>query len=142
MNATQAALSGIPPQFLYTLANGTVVSRDMFVSYGPDANCTISTCPISWTVYQYRPSLAANTTFIVLFFLAMLIHIYLGIRWRCYAFATFISIGCIWAMIGYAGRVMLWVNPWSFAGFLMQIICTTGSPVFFTAAIYVTLSRA
>jgi hypothetical protein len=55
---------------------------------------------------------------------------------------TFIIIGCIWSMVGYGGRVMLWINPWSFTGFVTQMICITGCPVFFTAAIYITLSRA
>ncbi|CAG9939860.1 unnamed protein product [Clonostachys rosea f. rosea IK726] len=45
-------------------------------------------------------------------------------------------------MVGYGGRVMLWINPWSFTGFVTQMICITGCPVFFTAAIYITLSRA
>ena len=142
MDPATANASGISPEFLYTLDNGTVVNRGMFISFGPDANCTLSTCPLDWTVYQYRPSLGANVSFIVLFFLAMCVHIYLGIRWRSFGFMTFMIIGCIWAMIGYAGRIMLWENPWSFTGFLIQIICTTGAPVFFTAAIYVTLSRA
>ena len=142
MASTTGAASGVPPEFLYQLPNGTVVNRGQFISFGPDSNCTLELCPIEWTVYQYRPSLAANITFIVLFFLAMLAHIYLGIRWRCYGFMTFMVFGCVWAMVGYAGRVMLWEDPWSFTGFLMQIICTTGAPVFFTAAIYVTLSRA
>ena len=29
--------------------------------------------------------------------------------------------GCIAEMIGYGGRIMLWEDPFSFTGFLMQI---------------------
>lgn len=45
-------------------------------------------------------------------------------------------------MLGYGGRLMLWINPWSFAGFMLQIILVGSGPVWFSAAIYVTLSRA
>ncbi|KAI4251550.1 MAG: hypothetical protein LQ352_004786 [Teloschistes flavicans] len=31
-----------------------------YVVYGPDANCTLALCPAELSVYQYRPSLAAN----------------------------------------------------------------------------------
>lgn len=36
---------------------------------------------------------------------------------------------------------MLYENPFSFTGFLIQIICITLGPTWFTAAIYFTLSR-
>lgn len=93
-------------------------------------------------MYKYRPSLPANAFFIALYGVTLLLHIYLGVRWRIWGFMTFMIIGCIWSMVGYGGRVMLWINPWSFTGFLAQMICITGCPVFFTAAIYITLSRA
>jgi hypothetical protein len=44
-------------------------------------------------------------------------------------------------MIGYGGRILLYKNPFSFDGFIIQICCITISPVFFAAAIYVTLTR-
>jgi hypothetical protein len=114
----------------------------MFKSFGPGANCTLDLCPIEWTVYQYRPSLPANTVFIALYFVALIVHIYLGVRWRSWGFMAFMTVGCLYAMLGYAGRIILWTNPWSFPGFMIQMICVTGCPVFFTAAIYVTLSKA
>ncbi|VUC26720.1 unnamed protein product [Clonostachys rosea] len=127
MDARTAKLSGIAPENLYELPNGSYVDRGMFKTFG---------------LYKYRPSLVANALFIALYGVVLLLHIYLGIRWRIWGFMTFVIIGCIWSMVGYGGRVMLWINPWSFTGFLTQMICITGCPVFFTAAIYVTLSRA
>ncbi|KAM5350098.1 hypothetical protein ACJ41O_006603 [Fusarium nematophilum] len=92
----------------------------MFKTFGPGANCTLDLCPIEWTLYQYRPSLPVNITLMAHYVVALAIHVYLG----------------------YGGRVMLWNDPWSFAGFLAQMICITGVPVFYTASIYATLSRA
>jgi hypothetical protein len=142
MDAATAAASGIPPEFLHQLANGSYVNRGEFISFGPDSNCTLDLCPIEWTVYKYRPSLPTNIIFIILYVIAMFVHIYLGVRWRSWVFMTLMVFGCVYAIVGYVGRIMLFMNPWSFDGFLIQIICITGAPVFFTAAIYVTLSRA
>ena len=121
------AMSRQPP-------NGLVV-------FGPDANCTLELCPIEWSVYQYRPSLAANITFIVLYGLAMGVHIALGIRWRQWFYMSFMMLGCIFEIIGYIGRIILYNNPFNFGGFMIQIVFITSGPVFYTAAIYVTLSK-
>lgn len=111
------------------------------VIFGPGANCTLEICPVEWSVYQYRPSLAANATFLALYSLAMLIHIYLGYRWRSWWFAAFMIVGCISECVGYVGRIIMWNNPFNFAGFLMQITLVTGAPVWYTASIYITLSK-
>ncbi|KAF5665348.1 phospholipid-translocating ATPase [Fusarium heterosporum] len=120
-------MSGTPP-------NGLIV-------FGPDANCTLELCPVEWSVYKYRPSLAANITFIVLYAIAMITHIFLGIRWRQWFYMSFMILGCLFEIIGYIGRVVLYNNPFNFGGFMIQIVFVTSGPVFYTAAIYVTLSK-
>ncbi|KAF5007884.1 hypothetical protein FDECE_5799 [Fusarium decemcellulare] len=142
MDAETAKSSGIPPEYLHKLSNGSYVHRGMFRSFGPGANCTLDLCPIEWTVYQYRPSLPANIVFVFLYAVALSVHIYLGIRWRTWGFMAFMVLGCVYALIGYCARIILWTDPWSFGGFMAQMIFITGGPVFYTAAIYVTLSRA
>lgn len=111
------------------------------ILFGPESNCTLDLCPIEWSVYQYRPSLPANAIFIVLYVLAMIAHIYLGIRWRERFFMIFMLLGCLFEIIGYIGRLVLYKNPFSFAGFMLQVVFVTSGPVFYTAAIYVTLSK-
>lgn len=111
------------------------------VLFGPKSNCTLELCPITWSVYKYRPSLPANAIFLVLFALAMGVHIYLGVRWKSWWFMAFMIAGCLSEIIGYAGRIVMYNNPFSFSAFMVQIIMITGAPVYFTAAIYVTLSK-
>lgn len=111
------------------------------VIFGPEANCTLALCPITWSVYQYRPSLPANIIFLVLFDLAMVVHIYLGCRWRSWWFMVFMILGCLVEMVGYIGRIVMYKNPFNFAGFMIQIVFITTGPVFYTASIYVTLSK-
>jgi hypothetical protein len=111
------------------------------IVFGPDANCTLDLCPLEWSVYKYRPSLAANVIFIVLYALAMGIHIFLGIRWRTWFYMIFMILGCLFEIIGYIGRLLMYSNPFSFPGFMIQIVFITSGPVFYTAAVYVTLSK-
>ncbi|KAI0455384.1 parasitic phase-specific protein PSP-1 [Xylaria acuta] len=111
------------------------------IPFGPDATCTLELCPIEYSIFQYQPSLAANIAFIVLHFVLMLIHLGLGLRLGNWWFSGGTIAGCVSNIIGYGARVLLWQNPFSFAGFLLQIIFVGSAPVFYTAAIYVTITR-
>jgi hypothetical protein len=116
------------------------------ISYGPAANCVLDRtspyyCPLSWSVYGYLPALAASSTFIALYAIALAIHIYLGLRWRTWWFMGAMIFGCVCEVLGYGGRIMLYNNPFGFTGFMIQIILVTLGPAFFSAAIYFTLSR-
>ncbi|KAJ4141555.1 Envelope glycoprotein gp160 [Fusarium equiseti] len=111
-------------------------------AFGPDSPCNLDTCPIDYSLYGYRPSLAANIVFVALFSLIGFVHVYLGIRWKSWGFMTGMLLGCISEVIGYVGRIMMYYNPFSFNAFMIQIVCLTIAPVFYTASIYVTLSKA
>ncbi|KAM4057115.1 RTA1 like protein [Hirsutella rhossiliensis] len=111
-------------------------------TFGPSANCTLDICPAEWSIYGYQPSLGANATFLVMFAILGLVHTYLGVRWRSWGFMSGMIVGCLCEIIGYAGRIILFNNPFSFGGFMVQIITLAIAPVFYTAAIYVTLSKA
>ncbi|KAG5976135.1 hypothetical protein E4U55_007486 [Claviceps digitariae] len=111
------------------------------VPFGSDSNCSLSNCRVEWSIYGYQPSLAANATFLALFVLVGLVHGYLGYRWRSWGFMVGMLLGCVSEVVGYAGRIMLYNNPFSFVGFMIQIVCLTIAPVFYTASIYVTLSK-
>ncbi len=106
------------------------------------SNCTLSTCTIDSSYYFYRVSLAANTTFVVLFALSLIgfILTYAFTR-RGTAFTVAMTIGTILEVLGYVGRIMSWHNQWSQNGFLMQIVCLTIAPAFMAGAIYLCLRR-
>jgi hypothetical protein len=91
------------------------------IVFGADENCTLDTCPVTWSIYGYQPSRAANLTFLILYIVAGILHGYLGIRWRSWGFMTGMLLGCLCEIIGYAGRLMLWKNPFSYPGFMIQI---------------------
>lgn len=89
--------------------------------FGPDGNCTLALCPVEYSVYGYRPNLAANAVFLALYVISGGIHLYLGIRWKKWFFMGCMLAGALNAVIGYAGRIMMWYNPFNFVGFMMQI---------------------
>ena len=91
------------------------------IVFGPDGNCTLDLCPLSYSVYRYRPSLPANITFIALYALAAALHVFLGLRWRQFAFMWFMIAGCAVEVVGYVGRIIMYKNPFDFAGFMLQI---------------------
>jgi len=129
------------------------------IVYGPASNCTLAFCPVKTSVYHYRPSLGGNTAFLLLFATGLFLHTYLAIKWRTFAFGFAMVWGCVTEIIGYGGRILLWQNPFSFGGFMIQIseygtngscwedladpiaVCITLGPTFFSAAIYLTLSK-
>ncbi|KAI4171526.1 MAG: hypothetical protein LQ348_006919 [Seirophora lacunosa] len=112
-----------------------------YVVFGPDANCTLALCPAELSVYQYQPTLPGNICFLLLFAIAMIIHLVMGLKWRTWFFVFCMFWGCVSEIIGYAGRIMLHYNPFTFTGFLIQIICITLGPTWFAAAIYFTLYK-
>ncbi|KAL7924763.1 RTA1 like domain-containing protein [Trichoderma austrokoningii] len=124
-----------------TTVPGPPGSSGGLITFGPHANCTLDLCPIEYSVYKYRPSVAANATFVALFGLSILVHIILGIRWRQWNFMALMIVGCLVEIGGYAGRLILYNNPFSFGGFMDQIVLITIGPVFYTAGIYITLSK-
>lgn len=83
--------------------------------------CTPETCSIDQSIFKYRPSLAANSVFIALFGVGLVIHAILGAKWRTWSFTFCMLCGCAVEMIGYGGRVKMWEDVFNFQGFIMQI---------------------
>ena len=102
--------------------------------------CTLDTCPVTDSIFYYRPSFAANVAFLSLFAFTSLLHLVQGIYTKKPAFCIAVCIGCVAEILGYVGRIISWNNPFSINGFLIQICCLTIAPAFFSAGIYFCLS--
>ncbi|KAJ4377706.1 hypothetical protein N0V83_000535 [Neocucurbitaria cava] len=98
-------------------------------------------CPVAGTVYGYAPSLSANTFFASFFGLALLLQLYLGIRYKTWTYMIAVSLGCLAECIGYVGRIMMSNNPYDDLGFKIQIVLLIFAPAFLAAGIYLTLRR-
>jgi hypothetical protein len=91
------------------------------VGFGGDANCTLALCSVEYSVFEYIPSLAANSIFLTLFALSGLIHIYQGVRTKQWFYMWAAILGCLTELIGYVGRIMQHSNPFDFNAFLIQV---------------------
>ncbi|KAI5303709.1 hypothetical protein KEM56_007277 [Ascosphaera pollenicola] len=107
-------------------------------------DCTKYTCPVEATIYTYAPALGANATFVALFGFSMIVQAAEGIYFHkvsgLWSYSLPIVLGCITEIIGYAGRLVMWNDPFDADGFYMQICCLTIAPAFLTAGIYFCLS--
>ncbi|KAF4628852.1 hypothetical protein G7Y89_g9294 [Cudoniella acicularis] len=124
------------------------ISPNGYVGFGKLSNCTLSVCDIRYSVFEYRPSLAANSIFLALFALSGVLHLIQGFHsWKSRRYSTqwfycwAMVLGCVTEIIGYLGRILMHSNPFDFNYFLIQIVCLTIAPAFFSAAIYITLGQ-
>lgn len=92
-----------------------------FDFFGPDANCTLEHCSPNWSVYGYRPTLGVNIAFLAVFFAALLIHVYIGLRWRAWSFMGCMISGCLDEMLGYGARIWMFYDLWNFNAFMIQV---------------------
>jgi hypothetical protein len=81
--------------------------------------CTVGTCPPSWQVIEYRPSLAGNGVYMGIFIVLVLAHLYLGVRFKTRKYTGVVVTGLLGEVVGYAGRVMLHRNPFLMDNFLV-----------------------
>ncbi|ORY63464.1 RTA1 like protein-domain-containing protein, partial [Pseudomassariella vexata] len=112
------------------------------IGFGPNSNCTVDICPLEMSVTGYYPSLPVNIIFIALYAIAMVIHLIIGFRWKTWWFMSCCTLSTISAIVGYVGRILMHYDPFGFFPFLIQAVFLTIVPVFYCAAIYVTLALA
>lgn len=76
------------------------------------ASCTLKTCPLRLSYYNYLPSLAANGTFLALFSFSLCCFLFqVGLSRRFIGFTIAMVSGCVLEVLGYVGRIMSWYNP-------------------------------
>ncbi|KAL5343642.1 hypothetical protein BJX70DRAFT_385402 [Aspergillus crustosus] len=84
-------------------------------------------CPVSGTIYGYRPNLAANLALCVIFGVCYFAQLIQLIKWWMWSFGIAMLLGTSSEVVGYVGRMQ---------------ICTLGlGPAFWSAAIYLTLKH-
>lgn len=120
-----------------------IVKRSSSKQVPVPETCTKITpeCPVEGTLYGYAPNIGANAFFTGFFAICMIWHIILGIRYKTWTYMIALVFGCLGEAVGYAGRVLLWNNPYDDLGFQIQICCLIIAPAFISAGIYLTLKH-
>ncbi|KAF5676498.1 Rtm1p [Fusarium circinatum] len=91
-------------------------------------------------LYRYTPSLAATIISVVIFGILTGLHLWRLFRARAYYFTAF-TIGGIFEVVGYAGRIWGHYDKESIAGYVIQAIPILVAPALFAASIYMILGR-
>lgn len=133
---------------LYDKNSKTIMSDtmppNMTIPVFDNSLCTIDTCPIDESFYEYRPSLAMNSVMIALFAISLLANAVQGVAYRTWTFAIAMVLGniceftVVWMIyqkrnvlmafaaevIGYIGRVFSYKDPFAMNPVLLLILST------------------
>lgn len=83
----------------------------------PITECTISICPLSVAQVDYIPTLAGNAIFLAAFGVLLLLHTFLGIRYRTWGVLVGMFGGLLLEVLGYVGRIQMHYNPFRYDAF-------------------------
>lgn len=103
--------------------------------------CTLELCSLDYASLRYIPNLGANATYLGIFVIVLIAQIVVWFRSRTHSYTFSMICGLILEVVGYAFRIVMRKHMFTDGPFLIQIIFITIAPVFFTAALYLTLSR-
>lgn len=126
---------------LVFLPKMTVLNANSTVATYASCNHVTTDCPVSATAYGYTPSVGPNVILLSMSGLVTIAQLLQGIGWRTRGFMAAFVLGSLCEIIGYAGRLMLHSNPWNYDGFVLQMVCLTVGPIFFSAGLYLCYSR-
>jgi len=126
----------------------------------PYDDCTLELCPIIAAQLPYDPNLAGNVLYLSIFSACLVINAVLGVWFRTWSYMIAMLLGCFLEVLGYIGRIQMHYNPFPQGPFFTfalpnskqgearsanfdcrYLIPVTIASIFFTAAIYFTLSR-
>jgi len=98
------------------------MARDPFVGCNfqtPPELCTLETCCLAQSNFQYLPSYGGNLFFAIFFGALLVPQFALGVFYRTTGFAIGNVLGLVLEVIGYASRVWLHDSPFNHTPFLM-----------------------
>ena len=79
--------------------------------------CTLDTCCLAQSSFNYLPSFGGNLFFAILFALLIIAHGVVGFRRKPMGYAVGSIFGFLLELLGYIGRIMLSKDPFNGMGF-------------------------
>lgn len=117
----------------YQTANGTGVGN-LTLLLDPNL-CTLETCDLSLSSFNYIPNLGGNAVFAAIFGACILGQLFFGIKYRIWGYMGAMILGLVLEVIGYAARVMLHNSPFNNGDFIMYLTCLTIAPALLSASV-------
>nr|OQO16951.1 hypothetical protein B0A51_15321 [Rachicladosporium sp. CCFEE 5018] len=103
--------------------------------------CTLDTCCLAQSHFNYIPSFGGNAFFAAFFGIILILQLGFGLHYKTRGFLIGMVVGLALEIVGYACRVLIHNQPFQDNPFLIYLITLTIAPVFLTAAIYLSLTR-
>lgn len=97
--------------------------------------CTIDTCELNMSNFDYIPTLAGNAVVTAIFVILLCAQLFFGIRHKTWGFMAAMFLGILLEIIGYIGRIFIHNNPFNGDAFLQSLVCLTIAPALLTAAV-------
>ena len=108
----------------------------------PPAGCAGSPqCLKEWGELSYIPNLGANAFYLTWFAVAAVAQIGLGIKFRTWGYMAAMIGGCALEIVGYVARIGLHDDIFDNNQFIIYLVGLTIGPAFFSAALYLSISR-
>lgn len=104
--------------------------------------CTLQTCDLSMSSFDYIPSLGGNAVFAAIFGILLIAQLVLGIRYKIWGYMTAMLLGLLAELIGYVARVLIHDSPFNNDYFLMYLICLTIAPALLSASVCIPSNMA
>ncbi len=99
------------------------------------SGCSLSTCPVSDSLYGYRPNLVVSVAFLAATCLCLVGTVAVALRTRRGAsFTLVVGAAYVLEVANYAGRIASWRDPWDEQAYAASLVATTMAPVFLTLA--------
>lgn len=81
--------------------------------------CTVDICSLEYAQLDYVPSKSVNLAYLLIFGLLLLVHCVQGVYYRTWGYAVGMVGGLTLEVVGYAGRLGLHNDIFSFDTFVM-----------------------
>ncbi|OOQ82802.1 putative RTA1 domain protein [Penicillium brasilianum] len=96
---------------------------------------------MSEAIIAYQPNVGANAFFLAVLAVLLIAQLVLSSRYKTWSYLVGMGGGLILEIIGYAGRIQLHADPFSFNNFVQYLVCLTIAPAFISAVIYLCFYR-
>lgn len=103
--------------------------------------CTETTCPTEGGYFDYSTSKAGNGIMLTCFIGLVPFTVFLGIRYRTVMFSTLVTVGMVFEVVCYVGRLLLHDNQRQTNYFVLFMLGSAVGPAFMTAAIFYLLPK-
>lgn len=114
----------------------------MDVEYEPPSYSTCDgvspRCPVELTVYGDYFTRGACAFFVAAYAVLLIAQSYLGYRSKAWSYISYLAVGTVFELMGYAARIALSHNPWNYAGFVVQLLMLILAPTLVAAALSIT----